>query len=239
MILRPKNLRQLERQLEALQENQRRVIVLAGRHANEGSYRIALRHHAEWETHGAVTVKIPKRWTPQWLWKLARKKAMTPAQVKRLFERDFAHDNGIILWLHEKGFRVPVVNLHGTGKVTGGKTRVEYHYSARGTRIPRLDKRGKIQLQPSQYASTPQELLVEAIWPYAGTPVTKTGIYARKIVAKAPMLEEDAKYATGRVGRAANEHIDQFDARHAKELERVIAQLAGIGLLKRSERRNA
>lgn len=68
MIIRPKNLEDMRKQLSALPESSRRVVVLVGRHPNEGGPNIAKRHHEEWEKHGAVVVHIPPQWTPHGLW---------------------------------------------------------------------------------------------------------------------------------------------------------------------------
>lgn len=68
MILKPKSLPDLEAKLRAVPEAQRRVIVTVGRHPNEGTIRIAQKHHAKWEKQGAVVVQIPPHWTPQGFW---------------------------------------------------------------------------------------------------------------------------------------------------------------------------
>lgn len=49
MILRPTGKRSMIEMLQALKPEQRKVIVLAGRHLNEGTDLIAEKHHQEWE----------------------------------------------------------------------------------------------------------------------------------------------------------------------------------------------
>jgi hypothetical protein len=64
MLLKPKNLEDLTVQLHALPKEKRNVIVLVGRHLNEGTLNLAVRHHKDWEKKGAVAVRIPPQWTP-------------------------------------------------------------------------------------------------------------------------------------------------------------------------------
>ncbi len=61
-------LEHLVEKLRALPEDKRKVIVLVGRHRNEGTHLIARRHHKEWEEHGAVVIQIPTKWTPHVFW---------------------------------------------------------------------------------------------------------------------------------------------------------------------------
>ena len=113
MLLKPKNLEEMTRQLHALPENQRRVIVLVGRHLNEGTRTLAVRHHNEWEKHGAVAVCVPAIWTPHGFYHDVKR------QIQQGLDRntDFRHgpdDIELVKRINESGFDVPIVNFHGT-----------------------------------------------------------------------------------------------------------------------------
>ncbi|MBI5036703.1 hypothetical protein HZC09_05160, partial [Candidatus Micrarchaeota archaeon] len=68
MLVKFKTLKELRKKLTAIPEEKRKVIVLVGRHLNEGTYQIAVKHHDAWEKEGAVAVQIPPGWTPQGFW---------------------------------------------------------------------------------------------------------------------------------------------------------------------------
>ncbi len=116
MLLKPRNLEEFVGQLKALPEEKRKVVVLVGRHPNEGTINIAVRHHKEWEEHGAVAVRIPGDWTPHGAWhkafKLLKEKKLKkkPDDLAKLFAVPI--DTTLVDALGEN---FPVfVNLHGS-----------------------------------------------------------------------------------------------------------------------------
>lgn len=114
MIIRGfKTLEGLEQKLRALPEEKRKIIVLVGRHPNEGTVNIANRHHESWEKHGAVVVRIPAEWTPHFAWQLGTEEDWSARQIGR-FERKNPSDAKVARFLLRSGFKVPVVNFHGT-----------------------------------------------------------------------------------------------------------------------------
>ncbi|MFH0713254.1 MAG: hypothetical protein V1722_01950 [Candidatus Micrarchaeota archaeon] len=122
MILRPKSLEQMEQQLTAIPEAQRKVIVLVGRHVNEGTGILASRHHKSWEQHGAVVVHIPKHWTPHGLANIVVRRNLDECSFRKL-EARVVSDDVICKFLYKRGFRQPIVNLHGTPFVDQTKDR--------------------------------------------------------------------------------------------------------------------
>ena len=136
MLLRPKNKAEFVSQIITLRPEQRKVVVLAGRHLNEGSRNLAVRHHAEWEKHGAVTVLIPAAWTPHGFWreieKLAIKKgkparrmhwAIQDRVLKIPKDEDLMH-------LVAKHVKCAFVNLHGTAEESKPGLEVIVHHKA-------------------------------------------------------------------------------------------------------------
>ncbi len=113
VILKPKNLREMNRQLRALPAEKRKVIVLVGRHPNEGTTNIAVRHHEEWEKHGAVVVRIPGKWTPQYIWHHAGRSKLSLDEAARL-QGKASTDWKVMKFLRERQFDVPFVNFHAT-----------------------------------------------------------------------------------------------------------------------------
>ena len=75
------SLEKLAERLRAIPEEKRKVLVLVGRHPNEGTINIARRHHGDWEKHGAVVVQIPGKWTPHGFWNQAMKEKLSETEV--------------------------------------------------------------------------------------------------------------------------------------------------------------
>ncbi len=113
MILKPKGLEELKKQLFALPEEKRKVIILVGRHPNEGTGTIAQSHHQEWAKEGAVTVQLPPHWTPHAFWHEAMKENLSSEKVNEKI-KDVPNDNSIAHFLAEEGLQVPVVFFHST-----------------------------------------------------------------------------------------------------------------------------
>ncbi len=116
MILKPKNKKQLVEQVKRLPPRKRRVVVLVGRHPNEGSINIGNRYNEEWAQHGAVVVRIPPQWTPHYFWKKEEKKKQPIESAIRkalLRARRIPEDTDLIQELKKNGVNSPVVNLHG------------------------------------------------------------------------------------------------------------------------------
>ncbi|MFH0713266.1 MAG: hypothetical protein V1722_02010 [Candidatus Micrarchaeota archaeon] len=126
MILRPKSLREMEAQLRQVPAEKRKVIVLVGRHPNEGSTNIAARHHGDWEKEGAVVIRIPGEWTPHY----AAKRAIQLGVLKKIrsIVRDIPTDIKVSGFL-EKRFDVPVVTFHGSCASEVGESEF-YHQAA-------------------------------------------------------------------------------------------------------------
>lgn len=137
MILRPQSLEEMHAQLVAIPENKRRVLILVGRHLNEGTDLIAEDHHKKWERRGGVVVKIPEAWTPQVAWKpMLEKLGKIKAEWKPynggpqiILESsnvdpellvharnvlEIPHDRQVIEFLINKGINVPVINFHSS-----------------------------------------------------------------------------------------------------------------------------
>ncbi|MFH0713255.1 MAG: hypothetical protein V1722_01955 [Candidatus Micrarchaeota archaeon] len=116
MILRPKNLKEMEAQLRAVPADKRKVIVLVGRHPNEGTTNIAVRHHDDWEKEGAVVVRIPGEWTPHFIWDKVLKGKFNQKAQKEMRRRLLftPNDRKVERFLYDSGFQVPIVSFHGT-----------------------------------------------------------------------------------------------------------------------------
>ncbi len=158
MILKPRNREELVGLVKALPEEKRKVIVLVGRHPNEGTINIAVRHHKEWEEHGAIVVRIPAQWTPHGFWRQVQKageRAKTTEDWRREKIRlkqqmyETPDDSDVTATFIAEGIMAPIVNFHGTGgkpvpfldirKVSAIKHVVEYYY--RGKPATRLAQR--------------------------------------------------------------------------------------------------
>ncbi|MFH1257726.1 MAG: hypothetical protein ABIG96_06885 [Candidatus Micrarchaeota archaeon] len=111
MLLRPENIEDMVAQLRRVPKIDRRVIILVGRHLNEGTLKIAQSQHDEWQKRGAVTVVIPPKWTPTWLYYQARKEKLDPHQLAKRI-RAIPTDDQVLKKIYDSGFKVPVINFH-------------------------------------------------------------------------------------------------------------------------------
>lgn len=158
MIIRLKEqegLSHLAKKLRALPEEQRKVIILVGRHRNEGTHLIARKHHTEWAEHGAVVIQIPRKWTPETFWSrlLRGKHPLSKAYTKFIsgskydytskvklenkIKKTFKSDNEIMEHLTKAGFHVPFINFHGT--VARHVPFENYYYVNPSTNLPWID----------------------------------------------------------------------------------------------------
>ncbi len=123
MILKPRNMEELIKHVQDLPAKQRKVIVLVGRHPNEGTNNLAVRYHKEWEKEGTVVVRIPPQWTPHGFWKQvedSRKRLPQKEWVEQERDRlekqlaETPDDGQVIAALKANRIRSPVVNFHST-----------------------------------------------------------------------------------------------------------------------------
>ena len=121
MILKPKNMKEAVRMLKELPESKRKVIVMVGKHPNEGTYEIAQKEHEKWEKEGAVALKIPPAYTPKKAYlnarKVKNKVANTIDEYPGLLKhfRSIKDDDTFIKEFEKRGIIAPVINFHGTG----------------------------------------------------------------------------------------------------------------------------
>ncbi len=233
MILRPENLQEMVSQLWRLPEERRKVIVLAGRHLNEGSLRIAGEHHQKWEEYGVIVVKIPALWTPHGFWNEALKRGLGVPGVEAM-AREVPSDYLISEALSV--FGVPVVNLHGTPRFacdthegSFGNTRPEV--SVRSDSRVVLPKRHYFvrSKRPFDSRLAANELLVEVR--FAGKPIKPnlgSRAYAKGLSDSA--VPDHLSFSYLSVWRFAAHHLQNFNRRHARNLTGLLAHLAATGL---------
>ena len=130
-------LQDLARQLRAVPEERRKVIILVGRQPNEGTATIAQRHFLDWANMGAVTVQIPPEWTPHGFW---QNQLLNLSESSIHSTREIPLDRDIVKFLAEEGFDVPVINFHGTLGTNGaepsdGRRALDFFHNGYG-RIP-------------------------------------------------------------------------------------------------------
>jgi hypothetical protein len=101
-------------QLAQLPPQRRKVVVLVGRHLNEGSVNLANRCHESWGKKGAVTIQLPVDWTPEGFWHSAMQRNLTAEEVENE-AKAIPSDEAILDFLFKRGFRIPVLNIHGAG----------------------------------------------------------------------------------------------------------------------------
>ncbi len=152
MILKPRNFEEMVNGLHELKPHKRRVIVLVGRHPNEGTINIAKRHHTEWEKHGAVVVRIPAQWTPHGFWHAALRKGdkVTPEEVQRAVST-VPQDAILASHLCEAGFDVPFVDFHATTESAYNSPQLHF-YVYKPTRLFRYSSfkfRKRVQPHPN------------------------------------------------------------------------------------------
>ncbi len=218
----------------------RRVIVLVGRHPNEGTINVAQRHHKDWEKHGVVVVRIPAQWTPHGFWHAAAKKDLPLEAVKAVYRR-FPQDPVLINLLFKHGFRVPVVNFHGTPS-SEYKEPFDPYLEIKTTRLTRIASHPLIEfVTPIEFLThkpARNELVAEF---YFHGAVSRHGKKATKFADYTIAVEEDrlgeafppdmeGGYLTdGRITRSA---LDFFSRHYAGQFEEVLAHLARTGLKK-------
>ncbi len=183
MLLAPRTKEDFVKQISTLSPAERRVVILAGRHLNEGSRNLAVRHHGEWEKHGAVTVLIPAGWTPHGFWhemkKIAKQGNKTPRRLSRITNRKakgVPFDEDLIRLLEKNQVTAPVVNLHGEPCDTKGGRLVVLVQKKAPERIKEaldrlpLTKRFKVVEEEGGESLTahPHEVLVE--YEFVGKP---------------------------------------------------------------------
>lgn len=234
MILKPRNLKQMAGALRRLVPDQRKVIVLVGRHPNEGTDIIAKRHHGDWEKHGAVVVQFPRHWTPHGFWHSAMRRKLSLAEVKRRYDK--IPQRHLIATLEEE-FKVPFVNFHGTPL---------FDPSVHGCKQPFVEFQASsaMNLKPHTLIAEggslihPNEVLVEFYFKgKKKRAYVKALKYADRLSLEEPESDElppdyEASYLLHKwIDRKA---LELFSRKHAPKFEKVIAHLANTGL-KRSK----
>ncbi|MDP3742078.1 MAG: hypothetical protein Q8R15_02065 [Candidatus Micrarchaeota archaeon] len=239
MILRPKTKVQIVGQLNALRAEQRRVIVFVGRHPNEGTNKIANRHHRDWEKHGAVTVRIPEHWTPHGFWKKIERKiakgTLTDAQIKKLIRREEAKipdDLELIKLLEGNKMHPPIINFHGTDS-THRHLEVRVHPYAppwlhmavkQALRKTRGEKPVGITFRPeygSSGAEHPREILIDHRYlEKEGTKKQKRRLADRFSVGRSQLSRE---YLTN--SRADAKDLAHFTENFSAKFERILRKL--------------
>ena len=227
-----KTLEQLEEKLKAVPEEKRKVIVLVGRHPNEGTHLIANRHHDKWEKHGAVVVRIPAHWTPHGLWGKAIKENLAPRVVKKMHD-DIPTDSELVDFLDRAGFKVPVVSFHGT---TTSRKAIEFQT---GSKSPNIHFHMSIGWPVFVPPAHPNEITVEHWYPGPEYKLNKIALVRnlkrRYRFTPKPGLQHDyvaRPNADSSVCRLFLRN-DMFKREPAKEFEEVLAHLSETGLKKK------
>ncbi len=130
MLLRPRNKKELVGQISALPARKRRVVVLIGRHPNEGTINIGVHNHKQWEKHGAVTVWLPPHWTPQGFWHRVKRRPLSNRALDsaRRTAKQLPGDEKLVTMIGQS-IGAPVINFHGTDAKTPSLN-VYYHSKA-------------------------------------------------------------------------------------------------------------
>ncbi len=229
-----KTLEQLEEKLRAVPEEKRKVIVLVGRHPNEGTTNIAVRHHKSWERLGAIAVQIPGHWTPHGLWYGIRKFQDAGRDDKSALSElldQIPSDPQLVEFLAKK-FDAPIVNFHGTGGQERKSLGVgEYRTKTGPNWIPDAAKILEKHFYPLTVPSSathPNEVIVEHI--FSGKPSSakrKTGIRVPDpfLMWIPSDLSRSYLYHEA-IDRKALEH---FSKQYAPDFERFLSQLARRG----------
>jgi hypothetical protein len=244
MILTPNSeLADFERVLRELPEEKRKVIVLVGRHPNEGTINIAVRHHKEWERHGAVVIRIPAAWTPHKFWHDAFRNKLGMHDVTARAQT-VSTDNEIADFLLERGITAPIIQFHGgadrrpaflrkimpiigTARLyIGRKSRIAYH--------PKI-KRLHLIFHLLGIKIRPNEVLAEFQYPDWGKKpenektryVKETGWYGETIKAAAQLHSVYLRKPTPK-----RQDLDRFDEMFSGQFDELIRHLAATGLKK-------
>ncbi|MFH0713160.1 MAG: hypothetical protein V1722_01375 [Candidatus Micrarchaeota archaeon] len=221
MILRPKNREELIAQLKALPEHQRRVIILVGRHPNEGTTNIARRHHKSWEEHGAVVVRIPGQWTPHGFWKKhgERQDSVKVRELAAKVPDDRSISSQIQLEIN-KGF---IIHFHGTPSQKSGLQLISSRLTAATKTALTSIVEGNAHLSDAHPADP--DMLIEYFFGGDAT-VTKIKVNP-KIYLNGHIPEHiNTLYLTqNRINRQA---LQEFDDKYAKTLTTVIKHISDL-----------
>ncbi|MFH0713687.1 MAG: hypothetical protein V1722_04005 [Candidatus Micrarchaeota archaeon] len=233
MIIEPKSLEQMEAQLKAIPEAQRKVLVLVGRHPNEGTFNIAREHHKKWEAHGAVVIRIPAKWTPHKFWHDKARGKLPPGTSSF----SVPSDNDVINFLAQSGFKVPVLNFHSSPYtflnsslfyvLKARKSHLSYHvapwsavYRYKGFQVAR----GMI--------NNPNEVCVELNCRGAElNPKARAHVIAEKFSEPKNQLHQ-VQIGPRAVNNAliTRKTLSLFEERHGAAFESILAHLAKTGL---------
>lgn len=226
MLLKPTGMKDMLEQLRELPEERRRVIVLVGRHLNEGTWNIALRHHKDWERTWAATVRIPVKWTPQYIWHHVRKRGSTREAVRELF-KGYKDDSAVSKQLFNK-FHVPVVSFHGTGQANPRKPglpalTVDHHPKQPNTVVVEYWFQGNdVSSKSAAWKGS------HALWDAYDSACVSGDI---------PVTHTTPDYVTD--VRISKQALDTFTSKHEREFEQLLQHVAISGLDKfRTQRRD-
>ncbi len=214
--------------LREVPAKKRKVIVLVGRHPNEGTINIAQRHHSDWEKHGAVVVRIPGRWTPHAIWQNAARGKETIMRASRNEVKP--SDKDVISFLLRRGFKVPVVNFHSTslGYPGAHTSKCLVHYL--------LSIKSRIHAHPlfAHAISGSQKTEVLAEFLYLGKPVANKRL--RSFVQQYSNREAGSGMHPSYLGnsRITREALSLFSKEGAHGFEEVLAHLAKTQLKQRA-----
>ncbi|MFH1199908.1 MAG: hypothetical protein V1708_02470 [Candidatus Micrarchaeota archaeon] len=148
--------------LRAVPAEKRRTVIFVGRQRNEGTKKLGRLLHDKWEQHGATTVIIPWRYTPQGFAKGVREKNLTPRQAARRVLR-IPTDRQLGNFLLKNGITSGIVHFHGTGNAFFREDRPHLTYTpgepAFGAEISDMFKEDILSEAP------PSQLAVEFEFP--------------------------------------------------------------------------
>ncbi len=244
-----RTLSELAKKLRAIPEEKRKVIVLVGRHLNEGSYHIAVNHHEAWEKNGAVAVQIPPAWTPQGFWHSARKLQLDAEEiVKKIGE--LQTDADVLTFLEREGFDVPVVNLHCTPIDLNKRWNADrirdiverrqlVFYVAGKSKIPC----SAVFFKGNEELTHPHEVLAEFVFPEKTRDGKGAHDFAKQfslppeVRAYQEFLVNERKLAEIRhtylsAPNLTRDALNHFNAAHARLFDQVLYFLAANGLKK-------
>lgn len=100
------NFEDLHAKLAAIPTTKRQVLILVGRHPNEGTHLIARKYHKIWEMMGATVIQIPRGHTPQVIWNKFQQ-----GKTPEVNQSNFPTDEHISQLLKQYA---PVINFHAT-----------------------------------------------------------------------------------------------------------------------------
>ncbi len=244
MYLKPRSLEELHNELAALPSEKRKVIVLVGRHLNEGTHLIARWHHKEWEKVGAVAVKIPLEWTPTAFWVKSKTRKRSAEKVRKS-ALEIPHDYALAEFLRRKGFEVPVVAFHGWPQPFFDPYRLTpgIHLGvSENTRIPKSIFAYGVRF--THDSNTPKQLnVLTAELVFIGkfrNPPSLAFSYAERMTkrfAASPNKDELWFTLNPQLGpgyfhecRITKEALQEFSRLHSKKFKQMLAHLAKKGL---------